>query len=158
MPLVRMLRLLLPLALVAPAFVGGPAHAAGPSTFIANMTSSEVQPVPGPPGAKGTAKIVADEAAQRVCYQLHYDGPGPITAAHIHRGEKGMNGPVTINLNLDAECVSPAPAEIKALVDWPDGYYVEMHVAYMQNGAVRGQTVPESGSPAPAHDHQHPGR
>jgi hypothetical protein len=152
----RTLRLLLPLALVTPAFVSGPAHAAEPSTFVANMTAGEVQPVPGPPGAKGTAKIVADEAAQRVCYQLHYEGPGPITAAHIHRGEKGMTGPVTINLDLNAECVNPAPAEIKALVDWPDGYYVEVHVAYLQNGAVRGQTVPESGRAA-THQPQHAG-
>jgi hypothetical protein len=79
-----------------------------------------------------------------------------MTAAHIHRGEKGINGPVTINLDVNAECVNPAPAEIKALVDWPDGYYVEIHtVAYQQNGAVRGQTVPDGGSPAPAHQQQH---
>ena len=85
-----------------------------------------------------------------------YDGPGEMTAAHIHRGEKGLNGPVTIPLDVKAECVNPAPAEIKALVDWPDGYYVELHtVAYQQNGAVRGQTVPEGGSPAPAHQQQH---
>jgi len=39
-----------------------------------------------------------------------------VTAAHIHRGEKGINGPVTINLDINAECVNPAPAEIKARV------------------------------------------
>jgi CHRD domain-containing protein len=153
----RMLRLLLPLALVTPAFVAGPAEAS-PSSFIANMTAEEVQPVPGPPGAKGTARVVADQEAQKVCYQLTYHGPGSMSAAHIHRGEKGMTGPVTINLDINAECVSPNPAEIKALVDWPDGYYVEIHtIAYPQNGAVRGQTVPESGGPPPDHQpkHQH---
>jgi YD repeat-containing protein len=150
----RTLRLLLPLALVTQAFFAAPAHAS-PSSFFANMTAEEVQPVPGPPGAKGTARVVADEDARTVCYQLKYDGPGQMTAAHIHRGEKGINGPVTINLDINAECVKPAPAEIKALVDWPDGYYVEIHtVAYQQNGAVRGQTVPEGGS-APAHQQQH---
>lgn len=154
----RTLRLLLPLALVTPAFAPGPARAGTPSTFIANMTAEEVQPVPGPPGAKGTARIVADQDAQRVCYKFSYEGPGSVTAAHIHRGEKGMTGPVTINLDLKAECVNPAPAEIKALVDWPDGYYVEIHTLYQQNGAVRGQTVPEGGSPAPAHQQHHPGR
>jgi len=47
-------------------------------------------------------------------------------------------------------------AEIKALVDWPDGYYVEIHtIVFQQNGAVRGQTVPESGGAAPAHQQQH---
>jgi hypothetical protein len=151
----RMLRLLLPVVLVAPAFIAAPAQAS-PSGFVATMTAEEVQPVPGPPGAKGTARIVADQEAHTVCYKLTYDGPGPMTAAHIHRGEKGINGPVTIPLDINAECVNPAPAEIKALVDWPDGYYVEIHTAvYQQNGAVRGQTVPDGGGPAPAHSQHH---
>jgi hypothetical protein len=150
----RTLRLLLPLALVTQVFLAGPVEAS-PSSFVADMKAEEVQPVPGPPGAKGTARVVADEDARTVCYQIKYEGPGTITAAHIHRGEKGMNGPVTIALDMNAECVNPNPAEIKALVDWPDGYYVELHIAYQQNGAVRGQTVPEGGSPAPAHQQQH---
>jgi hypothetical protein len=151
----RTLRLLLPIALVAsPVFAAGPAQAA-PMTFVATMTADQVQPVPGPPGAKGTARVVADMDTHKVCYQLTYEGPGEMTAAHIHRGEKGLNGPVTIPLDVKAECVNPAPAEIKALIDWPDGYYVEIHtVAYQQNGAVRGQTVPEGGT-APAHQQQH---
>ena len=150
----RTLRLLL-LALLLPAFVAGPAEAS-PSSFIANMTADEVKPFPGPPGAKGTARVVADQEAQTVCYQLTYEGPGEMSAAHIHRGEKGMTGPVTINLDIKAECVNPNPAEIKALVDWPDGYYVELHtIAYQQNGAVRGQTVPEGAGQAPDHQPQH---
>jgi hypothetical protein len=152
----RTLRLLLPLALATQAFVGAAPAQASPSTFDATMTADQVQPVPGPPGAKGTARVVADEDARTVCYKITYDGPGEMTAAHMHRGEKGMNGPVTIPLDVKADCVKPNPAEIKALVDWPDGYYVEIHtVAYQQNGAVRGQTVPEGGSPAPAHQQQH---
>jgi hypothetical protein len=151
----RTLRLLLPLALVTPAFVASPAEAS-PSTFVADLKAEEVQPVPGPPGAKGTARVVANMDASTVCYQLTYDGPGEMTAAHIHRGEKGINGPVTINLDVKAECVNPNPAEIKALIDWPDGYYVELHtLVFQQHGAVRGQTVPESGGPAPAHAEQH---
>ena len=151
----RTLRMLLLLALVAPTFVARPAGAS-PSAFVATMTAEEVQPIPGPPGAKGTARVVADQDAHTVCYKLTYDGPGPMTTAHIHRGEKGLNGPVTIPLDINAECVKPAPAEIKALVDWPDGYYVEIHtIVFQQNGAVRGQTVPEGGGPAPAHQQQH---
>jgi len=146
----RLLRLLLPLALVTPVFAAAPAQAS-PSSYVATMTADEVKPVPGPPGATGTARVVADEDARTVCYTINYRGPGTMTAAHIHRGEKGMSGPVTILLDINADCVHPNPAEIKALVDWPDGYYVEIHIAYQQNGAVRGQTVPEGGSPAPAH-------
>jgi CHRD domain len=151
----RPLRLLLPLVLVTQALFAGSAEAS-PSSFLANMTAEEVQPVPGPPGAKGTARVVADQDARTVCYKLTYEGPGEMTAAHIHRCGKGINGPVTINLDVKAECVSPNPAEIKALVDWPDGYYVEIHtLAYQQNGAVRGQTVPESGGGGTPPAHQH---
>ena len=151
-----MLRLFLPLALLTPAFAVASPAGASPVAFVATMTAEEVQPVPGPPGAKGTARVVADQDAHTVCYKLTYEGPGEMTAAHIHRGEKGLNGPVTIPLDVKAECVNPAPAEIKALVDWPDGYYVEVHtIIFQQNGAVRGQTVPEGGSPAPAHQQQH---
>lgn len=148
----RTLRLLLPLALAtSPVFTAGSAEAS-PSGFVATMTADEVKPVPGPPGAKGTARVVADMDARSVCYKLTYEGPGEMTAAHIHRGEKGLNGPVTIPLDVKAECVNPNPAEIKALIDWPAGYYVEIHtLVFQQNGAVRGQTVPESGAPAPAH-------
>ena len=152
----RILRLLLPVVLVtAPALVAGPAEAS-PSTFIANMTAEEVQPVPGPPGAKGTARVVADQEARTVCYTLAYEGPGEMSGAHIHRGEKGMTGPVTINLDVKADCVKPNPAEIKALIDWPDGYYVEIHtITHQQHGTVRGQTVPESGGAPPAHAQHH---
>lgn len=150
----RTLRLLLPLALVTTAFVAEPAGAS-PSAFFASMTAEEVKPLPGPPGAKGSARVVADMDAHSVCYKLVYEGPGEMTAAHIHRGEKGITGPVTIPLDVKAECVNPNPAEIKALIDWPDGYYVEIHtLLYQQQGAVRGQTVPESGGAAPAHQQQ----
>jgi hypothetical protein len=152
----RTLRLLLPLALVTQgALLAGPAGAS-PVGFVADMKAEEVQPLPGPPGAKGTAHVVADMDAHTVCYTLTYEGPGEMSAAHIHRGEKGLNGPVTIPLDVNKPCVSPAPAEIKALIDWPDGYYVEIHtLVFQQNGAVRGQTVPESGGAAPAHQQQH---
>ncbi len=154
--MMRTLRLFLPLALASSVFVATPAEAS-PSTFVADLKAEEVQPVPGPPGAKGTARVVANMDARTVCYKLTYEGPGEMTAAHIHRGEKGINGPVTINLDVKAECVNPNPAEIKALVDWPDGYYVELHtLVFQQHGAVRGQTVPESGGAAPAHaQHEH---
>ena len=38
------------------------------------MTAEEVKPLPGPPGAKGTARVVADMDTSQVCYTLTYDG------------------------------------------------------------------------------------
>lgn len=138
----RIPRLLLLLTVVASGLSAAPAEAA-PTKLIANMSAEESQPVPGPVGAKGTAKMVADVATGTVCYELTYDGPDPVTDAHIHRGEKDMTGPVTINLDVDAECVEPGHAPVQALLDWPDGYYVDIHTALYQvpNGAVRGQVA-----------------
>jgi hypothetical protein len=138
-------RLLLLSAALAPGFVASPAGAS-PMKLQAAMTAEEVKPIPGPLGAKGTAKIDVDAVTGQVCYQLTYEGPGTMTGAHIHRGEKGITGPVTINLDVNAPCVNPGPSEAKALADWPDGYYVEIHtLAYQSNGAVRGQTSPAQG-------------
>lgn len=140
----RAARLLPLFALVAPALVVLPAEADGPTKLVATMSGEESQPVPGPVGATGTAQMEADAGIGRVCYQLTYEGPGEMTGAHIHRGERGVTGPVTINLNVNAECVDPGPAEVEALLDWPDGYYLDIHtVAYQAtNGAVRGQVAP----------------
>lgn len=45
---------------------------------------------------------------------------------------------------------------MKARIDWPDGYCVEIHtIIVQQRGAVRGQTVPEGGGTAPAHQQNH---
>ncbi|HEV7865664.1 MAG TPA: CHRD domain-containing protein [Acidimicrobiia bacterium] len=138
----RSARLLLLFAVVASGLVAAPAEAS-PTKLVAQMRAEEVQPVPGPVGATGTAQIVGDVDTGRVCYHLTYDGPGTMTAAHIHRGEKGVNGPVTIALDVNAECVVPGAAPVKALLDWPDGYYVEIHTLVWQSqGAVRGQTAP----------------
>jgi hypothetical protein len=137
----RRVRPLLLLAVVVSGLVAAPAEAS-PTNLVATMRAEEVQPVPGPVGAKGTAKLVADVDTGKVCYHLTYEGPGTMTSAHIHRGEKGVNGPVTIPLDVNAECVVPGPAPVKALVDWPDGYYVEIHtLVYQSQGAVRGQTA-----------------
>jgi hypothetical protein len=134
-------RWLLLFAVVASGLVAVPAEAS-PTKMFANLRAEEVKPYPGPVGAKGTAKLVADVDTGQVCYHLTYEGPGTMTAAHIHRGEKGVTGPVTIPLDVNAECVVPGSAPVKALVDWPDGYYVEIHtLVYSSQGAVRGQTA-----------------
>ena len=122
-----------------------PAQSGQMSKFAADMTAEESVPVPGPPGAKGQAKVQGDPETGRVCYQLTYNGPGEVTDVHIHRAPKGANGPVTIRLDAKAPCVDADPAEVQALRDWPggpeQGYFVDFHTAAYQapNGAVRGQ-------------------
>lgn len=135
-------RLLVLVAFLGPLTVAVPAEAST-EKMVATMTGEESSPIPGPVGAKGTMTMEADSTTGRVCYQLTYDGPGEITGAHVHRGEKGVTGPVTLNLDVNAECVDREPSAVQALNEWPDGYYVEIHTLLYQakNGAVRGQVA-----------------
>ncbi|MGH8999356.1 MAG: CHRD domain-containing protein [Acidimicrobiia bacterium] len=145
----RTTRFLLLFAVLAPAFAPIPAEAS-PEGLTAAMSAEEASPMPGPVGAKGTMTMDADGATGKVCYQLTYEGPGEMTGAHIHRGEKGITGPVTINLDVKAECIETAPTAVEALLEWPDGYYVEVHTLLYQvkNGAVRGQVAFSDGRPS----------
>lgn len=72
------------------------------------------------------------------------DVPG--TAAHIHLGAKGKNGPVIVPLDKKGDTYSVAEgrkltaAQVKA---WKDGeLYVNVHTAVHKGGEVRGQIQP----------------
>lgn len=72
------------------------------------------------------------------------DVPG--TAAHIHLGAKGKNGPVIVPLDKKGDTYSVAEgrkltaAQVKA---WKDGeLYVNVHTAAHKGGEVRGQIAP----------------
>lgn len=69
---------------------------------------------------------------------------GPITAAHIHKGKEGENGPVVAPLtsngkNLEGELtLSALPADFMSTL-YSDGYYVNVHTAANPSGEIRGQ-------------------
>jgi hypothetical protein len=145
----RTLRLLVLFAF-ATSVIGAGTAEASVEKLSATMTAEESQPIPGPVGSKGSIVMDADSATGRVCYQVTWEGPGEMTGLDIHRGEKGNTGPVTINLDPNAECVDREPSAVLALNEWPDGYYVEIHtLAYQfKNGAVRGQVAFADGRPS----------
>ena len=72
------------------------------------------------------------------------------TAAHIHRGAAGVNGPPVVNLDApdndgdedDCDRIGDALAdEIQAN---PAGFYVNVHTAAFPDGAIRGQLMPSA--------------
>jgi hypothetical protein len=109
----------------------------------ATLAGSEEVPSPGPAGAKGSAAITLDDAANTICYQLTYEGISKPTMAHIHTGAKGVAGPVAVNFDLakngDKGCVPADPTVLAAIRDNPDGHYVNIHTAEFPKGAMRGQ-------------------
>lgn len=99
----------------------------------------------GDPDGTGMAYITVNIGQGSISYELSVSNINPATAAHIHVGPAGVNGPVVITLaapstgssggtisNLDIEL-------LKAIIQNPENYYVNVHNPMYPGGAVRGQ-------------------
>jgi hypothetical protein len=112
--------------------------------FAASLTGSQEVPGPGDPDGAGTADIKIADGTTSICYELVVRNIAPATAAHIHRGERGVAGPPVVPLAAPTSQRSEAcvdvtdalAAEIKAN---PSAFYVNVHNAEFQAGAIRGQ-------------------
>ncbi len=111
--------------------------------FAAVLTGANEVP-PGDPDGAGTARISIDDATDRVCTHLEVRNIGAVTAAHIHRGSAGLNGPPVITLDApddddSNDCDPVADALIDEIRRSPGSFYVNVHTAQYPNGAIRGQ-------------------
>lgn len=98
------------------------------------------EPAGGDPDGVGTfsAEIAAAEGG--ICYSLKADKIDPATAAHIHTGAAGVNGPPVVTISPGSgQCIAAKPDVLKAIVAAPAGYYVNVHNAAYPGGAIRGQ-------------------
>jgi hypothetical protein len=121
----------------------GPGPGPVPATFVATLTPGANNPA-GPAGATGDATIEIDAAAGQVCQTISYAGAGgPITLAHIHVGDPGVNGPVVVDLQVvpsgQEVCVAANPTVLGEILANPAGYYVNLHTDDFPNGVLRGQ-------------------
>lgn len=105
-----------------------------------------------PDVAGGLARFNLNPATGMLQYELAVTDLVSVTAAHIHKGLPGRNGPVIFGLYSAPTVLSPSSpvAGIRALsapqwVDLLTGYYyVNVHTAARPAGAVRGQVSPDS--------------
>lgn len=67
----------------------------GREAFQADLTAAEEVP-PRPTAANGTAQIYVD--GDLISYAIEIDDIANITAAHIHSGAPGVNGPIRLFL------------------------------------------------------------
>lgn len=111
--------------------------------FAATLSGASEVP-PGDPDGTGTATISTNDATNQVCTKLEVRNIGTVTAAHIHRGAPGVNGPPVIPLdapddNDSNDCDTVEDNLLDELRRNPGNFYVNVHTSEYPNGAIRGQ-------------------
>ena len=113
-------------------------------TYRAMLTGAQEVPRGDPDGA-GRAEITITDEFGQICWDINdVRGIGPITAAHIHRGARGVNGPPVFTLRRAEEggykgCTDGAEWTQDRIENNPQAFYVNLHTAEYPNGAIRGQ-------------------
>ena len=115
--------------------------------------SEEVPPVTGPGSA--VVRFVFDDVAKTLQFQATINGidQGQVTASHIHRGARGVNGPIIHNLSLVpfatvSGTLTLSDADIADLR--AGNLYFNAHSRDNPGGFARFQlTLPASAAPAP---------
>jgi hypothetical protein len=115
--------------------------------------ANEVPPIPGS-DLMGTAQVTINLATSELCWELEYTTSLQVTAAHIHRGVAGMNGPVVFGffnpppstVPVNEGCRSGNPALLADIAAHPGNYYVNLHTTAHPGGEARGQLTSEEES------------
>ena len=106
---------------------------------VALSGANEVPPVKTSASGSGTITVADDGAVSGSVSATGVAG----TAAHIHEGAAGANGPVIVPLTKDGDSYKvPAGAKLTAaqLASFKAGnLYVNVHSAANPNGEIRGQ-------------------
>ncbi len=112
----------------------------------------------GDPKGEGENYVFGiDGDLKTLCYVLTVEKIAPATAAHIHKGVTGTNGPVVVNLAAPADgnaadCLTEGETgkfavdangvpltTVAEILANPSGFYVNVHNAAYPGGAIRGQ-------------------
>src|SRR5450432_622314 len=139
-------------ATASPMVVGAFQTASG-CNLTALLAGPNELPKPGNANASGLAILTISRPQTglgQICVQITTTNLTlPATMAHIHAGPAGIAGPVVVPLAVpDASgkasgCTSGVdPSLIKAILLYPQDYYVNVHTSDFPGGAARGQLAP----------------
>ncbi|UIP07561.1 CHRD domain-containing protein [Erythrobacter sp. SDW2] len=113
-------------------------------TYYATLTGAN-EVGGGDSDGYGRAEISITDEFGQICWDLNdVRGIGPITAAHIHLGAAGTNGPPVFTLRRANEggykgCTDGSEWQEDRIEGNPEAFYVNVHTAEYPNGAIRGQ-------------------
>ncbi len=125
--------------------IGAANHEVGGRQLSAHLIGTNEVPGPGDPDGMGMARITVNIGQGSISYELSVSNIAPATAAHIHVGAAGVAGPVVISLSAPTSGSSSGtimnvdPDLLKAIIQNPGDYYVNVHNAMYPGGAARGQ-------------------
>jgi hypothetical protein len=114
-------------------------------TYHATLLGAEEPGGTGDPDGYGEADITVADELDNICWELkNIRNIGTITAAHIHRGARGVNGPPVFTLKQANEggwkgCSNRSEWTEEAIETNPGNFYVNVHTPEHPNGAIRGQ-------------------
>jgi hypothetical protein len=123
--------------------------AAQETRVTAKLTGAAEVPGPGDSDGSGTVQLTFKVNTREVCYDITVANIEAAEAAHIHEGDMDEDGPVKVPLEAPKTgtakgCKQADAALIKAIMENPTDYYVNVHNAAFPKGAVRGQlSAPE---------------
>ncbi|KEO87513.1 hypothetical protein EH30_07765 [Erythrobacter sp. JL475] len=125
---------------VAPAQADDEVHSLGASLFGENEVDHEGAGEDA--GGDFTGEI--DMSRGTLCYYLEVYGLDEVTAAHIHKGKDGENGPPVVVLEFegadrDEVCLEVEAELLADMARHEERYYVNVHTAAYPAGAIRGQ-------------------
>jgi hypothetical protein len=111
---------------------------------MAKLSGAAEVPGPGDTKGSGSAEVMFHPDKGEVCYELKVADIQEATAAHIHEGAAGKDGPVAVALETPKTgsakgCKNVDAAVVKAIMANPANYYINIHNAAFPKGALRGQ-------------------
>ena len=112
----------------------------------ATLTGAAEVPGPGDPDGTGTAVVNLDVSERKVCYEVNVQKIDRPVGMHIHEGDAGKSGDIVVSLSTPTAsdtttegCREVEAALLARLGANPGGFYVNVHSAAHQQGAIRGQ-------------------
>jgi CHRD domain len=148
----EMMRSKLVLALLALGAVGLliPALSGAAAAQLSAKLKGNQEVADGDPNGRGEASVAVKKPSKRkLCFEVSWEKIEPPTAAHIHKGAEGTDGPIKVPLFEDPDgltvatvdgCVKKISKRIaRKLRKAPESFYVNVHNAEHPDGAIRGQ-------------------
>ena len=135
------------IAVIAAALVAAAPSGAAVKRLRADMSGAR-EVSGGDANGTGTAKLRLNRARRRVCFDIRVHDIDQVVAAHIHRGRRGVDGPIRVELIGEPQgaedhftgCAKGVSRRlIRRINRHPRRFYVNVHTVAFPGGAVRGQ-------------------